>query len=254
MDHSLAVPSPIYPFSEGGSAGGPELRQLGATRIASPPLAAGAYNAPNAYGAPESRRYDAPPEFSSQPQYNTYGAPITSYDAHAPYGYPQQELGAPPPSSGHYASYDAYGSEQQSSRYQRPNGLPEAQPNAPFVHPFAPISLARTQSTASSASSSSRALPATPTAPTSFLRRQNTQTGGAPPAYNDDDGTYSNMKRDVKTPTTLTYTLPPVSPPVLPPKPPAHSSVYSPSISNDPFARPPSAYTLYDPADAYGGM
>lgn len=88
----------------------------------------------------------------------------------------------------------------------------------------------------------------------------------APPAYSDEDGTYANLQRDVKQPIVMTAegtssggpaaTSNAAAPAPAAPTPPPKAPVPAPAAPGQANGnkRPTSAFTVYDPSDAYGGM
>jgi hypothetical protein len=139
--------------------------------------------------------------------------------------------------------------------------------NAP--NPFTEVAPSRNIGTPSP-SSGSASPPAPAQNPTQFLTRHDSHSSmhgdddAAPPAYSDEDGSYANLQRDVKQPVVMNPegtsssraapTSTPAPAPAPPAKPAAPASAPAASSQAESSRRPASAYTVYDPADAYGGM
>ena len=133
--------------------------------------------------------------------------------------------------------------------------------NAP--NPFSEAPPSRNIGTPSP-SSGSASPPAPAQAPNQFLTRHDSHSSmhgdddAAPPAYTDEDGTYANLQRDVKQPVVMnpegTSSSREAPAPAPPAKPTAPAPAPAASTQAESSRRPASAYTVYDPADAYGGM
>ena len=152
------------------------------------------------------------------------------------------------------STYSAPGSPVRSNSTGSSNNPP---------NPFAEAAPSRNTGPGNS-SSGGASPPAPPQNPNQFLTRHDSMHGdddAAPPAYSDEDGTYANLQRDVKQPVvmnpegTSSSRAAPSSAPAPAPAPPA-APAPAPAASSpaENSRRPTSAYTVYDPADAYGGM
>lgn len=212
------------------------------------------YGAPNPFGAPpiphSGQQYP-----SSNQGYGPGAAPYGAYGA-ADLRYPQRQ-----PSQGpHIPQYpaltqqSAFGPGQiipaQNIRTHSPHELNDALPN-----PFASATVIEHSTSATSSRSASSPPPGIPEKQGAYLTRQPTQTGGAPPAY-VDDGSYTEMKRDVKvapltvanadnTTTTSSSSSPAMATSAIPEAAPSNTAAPK---------RPLSTYTVYDDDDAYGGI
>ncbi|KAF9530333.1 hypothetical protein CPB83DRAFT_892624 [Crepidotus variabilis] len=244
----------------------------------------------HAGGAASYQYSDVPQEPStiygaSEGQYNSYGAsqysaaPGTIYNAHAASAgydgqYEQPGFGAPPVPGQHgpgsYGGYGAYGaagaaagyqSRQQyqqeypsASPYQQvqhhiagagpygPNGTrspPTTSPPTSEHHGTSPSPNPISRSLSNAAGSQPHTQPEYARGPTAALSRQPTQSNGIPPAYDDNAGKYTELKRDEK---------------VKPAEMSVQNGLAASSAPRETKLRPTSAYTVYDPEDAYGGM
>lgn len=213
-------PSATYGSSEG------QYHNYGASQysaapggVYSPQVAAGGYGSQyeqNDYGAPPVPGQHGPGSFAN---YGTYGAAVAG-------GYQARQ----------YQEYSSGPSYQQSEGYGAaavpygPNGTRSPPSSESHETSASPNPIARSPSSAAPQPDVSRA-------PTSGLSRQPTQSGNTPPAYSDDAGQYTELNRDQKVN-------------------PAGRHVQNGSAGDHATAkgRPTSAYTVYDPEDAYGGM
>lgn len=235
-----------------------------------PPSQANAYGAiPGAYGVP------APGVFGAQYDQAGYGAPpipgTYAPGAYAPYGaappdpryphhYQQQHHGYPQISSSasyHQQSYgprmDSLASSSSNSALVERQALRGAEDSSMSSSSSAAQHIGAGMMTASSSSASSSSSGG------ASLKRQPTQVGGAPPAYDDSDGEGAKMaaKSDVKvkpiimSPPGLTTGSDAAGPSLAP------SSTATASDGNKKSNRPVSAYSsysLYDQEDVYGGI
>lgn len=261
--HAPAAPPSAYPYTDAdpptqyGSDQG-NFHNYGASPGQYANL--GQYNgspaprgAPNPFGAPpiphSGQQYP-----SSNQGYGPSAAPYGAYGA-ADLRYLQRQPSQGPhiPRYPSPAQQSAFGPGQiipaQNIGTQSPHELNDALPN-----PFASAT-AIEHSTSATSSRSAGSPPPGPEKQGAYLTRQPTQTGGAPPAYLDD-GSYTEMKRDVKVAPLMvanadnsTETSPSSSPAM------ATSAIPEAAPSNTAAPkRPLSTYTVYDADDAYGGI
>ncbi|KAG6909795.1 hypothetical protein DXG01_015288 [Tephrocybe rancida] len=220
--------------------------------------------------------YGADGQVIRDPYADVYGG-NPSYGQHAPYGQPA--FGAPPTQLQFPQRQQAFTPQPYNQQFpaqhtfQSSIGSAESAHShnhnhntAPLPNPFAQstttaaaaLSAAHTAARASSPSSSNShshsgsdvgSSEGSTTSPAVLHRRQPTQAGGAPPAY-EEDPSYANMQRDVKvSPGTLA-----VVNSANDASSSAGASRSTPATPTTPSKRPMSSYTVYDPADAYGGI
>ena len=212
------------------------------------------YGAPNPFGAPpiphNGQQYP-----SSNQGYGPGAAPYGAYGA-ADLRYLQRQ-----PSQGpHFPQYPAPAQHAtfspgqiipaQNNRAQSPRESNDTLPN-----PFASATAIEHSTSATSSRSAGSPPPGNPGEQSAYLTRQPTQTGGAPPAYLDD-GSYTEMKRDVKvaplivanadnSAATSPFSSPAMTTSAIPEAAPSDAAASK---------RPLSTHTVYDADDAYGGI
>ncbi|KAF5379521.1 hypothetical protein D9615_006501 [Tricholomella constricta] len=214
--------------------------------------------------------YGADGQVTRDPYADVYGSNLSgaTYGQHAAYGaqstqYHHQQQ---------YPQQQAYHNSFSPGQVLPPNRTPAPAADGPLPNPFAntattasaalaaartaasagsPVPSSRSYFSGSSVDSANTPAPQSPTAPTTagspYIRRQPTQSGGAPPAY-EPDAQYADVQRDVK-----------VAPSASVATNDARSNAgASTNVSNGTAVagtkRPTSSYTVYDAEDAYGGM
>jgi hypothetical protein len=262
--HAPAAPPSAYPYSDADSSTqyGSDQRNFhnyGAAPGQFP--TSGQYNgSPAPYGA--QNPFGAPPIPHSGQQYSSsnqgYGPGAAPYGA---YGAADSRYLQRQPSQGpHFPQYPAPAQQSsfspgqiipaQTTRTPSPHELNGALPN-----PFASATAIEHSTSATSSRSAGSPPPGNPEKQSAYLTRQPTQTGGAPPAY-VDDGSYTEMKRDVKV-APLIVANADNSTATSSSSPPATAIAATPEAAPSNTAapkRPISTFTVYDADDAYGGI
>lgn len=237
------VPAASYPYGEQAHYGADPYGQYSA--------GANQYNV-SQYGADGQLTRDP---YGSTEQYggNVSGATYGQHASYAAYG--TQPNHPPHPQYPQHQQQPQYQGQHFPQQYTLAPGdnIPTHRGAAALPNPFTqPVTtsaaaLAAARSAAGTTSPAPSSVSAsTDSSNTAYLHRQNTQTSGAPPAY-EHDARYADVQRDVKTaPVKLTLAN------SAPESPGAGPAARSPAPAA--AQRPTSAYTVYDPEDAYGGM
>lgn len=255
---SPAAPPSAYPYSDADSPTQYGSDQRNFHNYGAVPGQNGQYNgSPGPYGAPNL--FGAPPIPHNGQQYPSsnqgYGPGAAPYGA---YGAPDVRYLQRQPSQGpHFPQYpgpaqqSAFGPGQimppQNIRTPSPHELNDSLPN-----PFASATAIEHSTSTTSSRSAGSPPPGNPGEQGAYLTRQPTQNGGAPPAYMDD-GSYTEMRRDVKVAPLMVANVDDSAAPSSSSSPMMTTSAI-PEAAPAASRRPLSTHTMYDADDAYGGI